>query len=359
MNPDEPMLLVIFGAGASYDSADARFGGIVPSQPPPLAAGLVGRRFDRLSADLPLCQPIIERLRSRMNEDDATTSLELELAAIMAAAQESPIRRQQLAAFRFHLYRLISTTTSTWLDELNGYTNYVALLNSILDWQVKVGARVRFVTFNYDELLEHALERYFDNWRFTSMRAYIERADYRVYKLHGSTNWARVIPIGAEPARSMTEAVIEVAARGLPDGIGDIEVTPVLQAVDSNGALTMPAIAVPLADKTDFECPQQHLNSLRADLSHVTKVLMVGWRAAEPHAVRLLEGENSPQRGLMPSYHLGLVSGNEDGIEETLGNLGIVAERAHRMRGFTEPGGFSALISNLRVRMADLLDAPH
>ena len=37
--------------------------------------------------------------------------------------------------------------------------------------------------------------------------------------------------------------------------------------------------------------------------------MIVGWRAAEAHAVKLLEG-SAPQEGLTPGYALGLVSGS-------------------------------------------------
>ncbi|MGO9906181.1 MAG: hypothetical protein ACLP4R_26440 [Solirubrobacteraceae bacterium] len=116
--------------------------------------------------------------------------------------------------------------------------------------------------------------------------------------------------------------------------------------------IVLPALAVPMAGKTAFECPIEHLETLRIDLPKVTHVLIVGWRAAEPHAIELLQG-SIPQEGLMPGYSLGVVSGSPEGAQEVVDNLGIVARKGRLT--FVEPEGFSAFIEKLGVHMADLL----
>ena len=106
-----------------------------------------------------------------------------------------------------------------------------------------------------------------------------------------------------------------------------------------------------MAGKTEFECPAGHLEALRADLPEVTHVLIVGWRAAEPHAVELLTG-STPQEGLHPAYALGIVSGSEQDAEEVQRNLGAVAAKGRL--AFVEPGGFSTFTEKLEVHMSDL-----
>jgi hypothetical protein len=54
--------------------------------------------------------------------------------------------------------------------------------------------------------------------------------------------------------------------------------------------ITIPALAIPTAAKYDCECPDHDLATLRKDLPEVSHVLIVGWRAPEEHAVRLLRG---------------------------------------------------------------------
>jgi hypothetical protein len=58
------MLLVIFGAGASYDCG-------MPVQPLriPLAADLVASTFGGIAMDIPASRPIVDRLRYRMTGD--------------------------------------------------------------------------------------------------------------------------------------------------------------------------------------------------------------------------------------------------------------------------------------------------
>jgi hypothetical protein len=47
----------------------------------------------------------------------------------------------------------------------------------------------------------------------------------------------------------------------------------------------LPAIAVPVSEKSEFACPSTHLSVLQAAVEHVTHVLCVGWRGAEVHFV--------------------------------------------------------------------------
>ena len=49
-----------------------------------------------------------------------------------------------------------------------------------------------------------------------------------------------------------------------------------------------PAIALPLVQKTSFECPEDHLRTLREALPDVTKILIIGWRGTEEHFLTLL-----------------------------------------------------------------------
>jgi len=125
------MLLVIFGAGASYDSAPCSQSAEIARmvQRPPLAKDLVARNYDSLTTELPQARPIIDLLRTRMETDEAA-SLEVELSRIAADAGTSPTRARQLVAFRFHLARLISQTIDTqWLNYTHGFTNYLLRIN--------------------------------------------------------------------------------------------------------------------------------------------------------------------------------------------------------------------------------------
>jgi hypothetical protein len=169
------MLLVIFGAGASHDSADPH----APVESLPLTKDLVGPRFADIAMRLPASRPIIDRLRSQMTSDP-TASLETELAKLAQASENAPERRAQLVAFRFYLRRAIENATTEWMAVTRGFTRYLTLLNYILDWHRTTGTAVRLATFNYDTLLETALEDVLANWYLRDLAAYVSREDFRL-----------------------------------------------------------------------------------------------------------------------------------------------------------------------------------
>ena len=248
-----PMLLVIFGAGASYDSAAlSPAAEIAGATRPPLAKDLLAPKFDELTDRLPEARPIIDLLRDRTSSAGAQP-MEEALANLVGQAGASPIRQKQLIAFRFHLLRLIRGTAQKWFEQHHGFTHYVRLLNHLLNWQESARQRVLLATFNYDALLDMAAQDVL-GWRPLDLNSYISRDDFRIFKLHGSTEWSRVFDLGrlhqtrdtAELAMEnpslLAHASIELGAPGLQ--------------VQLDGRLRFPSMAIPMAGKTGFECRQ-------------------------------------------------------------------------------------------------------
>jgi hypothetical protein len=184
---EEPqMLLVIFGAGASFDSWTPD-----SIERPPLAQDLVSHRFDRTSRNLPESQVIIDWLRRHMSPGEPT-SLEEALARLIEESKDSELRRRQLIAFRFYLRRIICQAIGDWDEANHGYTRYLPLLSYLYSWGRKTSTPVLLATFNYDDLLEQAAERVLGDWQLSgNLDRYVERRDFRLFKLHGSTDWAR------------------------------------------------------------------------------------------------------------------------------------------------------------------------
>jgi hypothetical protein len=151
------MLMVIFGAGASYDSSPdfppprAQASIVTPGPPPaplnplefwrpPLANQLfldphgtfgdIVQRYDRL-------HPIISRLR----QPPAGRSVEeqLEFFQNEADAQTDPgrERKRQLFAVRYYLYELPRESSREWLKRTSKVTNYVPLIDQILQHTLK------------------------------------------------------------------------------------------------------------------------------------------------------------------------------------------------------------------------------
>ena len=135
------MLLVIFGAGASYDSAPD----FAPPQPqagqqnfgppptppnprefwrPPLTSQLFldsNGEFGGIVRNYPKLLPILPHLR-RPSSD---RSVEEELEAWQAEASGDPERKRQLFSIRYYLHDLLLKVSTEWLKQTSDVTNYV------------------------------------------------------------------------------------------------------------------------------------------------------------------------------------------------------------------------------------------
>jgi len=144
------MIMVILGAGASYDS--------IPSRPPPSAeAGLTNGRpplaaqlfsshhlSEGFLSSFPRCHPIIPYLQTI----PSNSSVEHMLETLQAEGDTDPERKCQIAAIRCYLQFLISECERQWIPTSRGITNCVTLLDQLR----RTDDSVLLVTFNYDRL---------------------------------------------------------------------------------------------------------------------------------------------------------------------------------------------------------------
>src|SRR5438128_263155 len=112
------MLMVIFGAGASYDSISslrpASGDPLLHPNRPPLADELfqVREPFGDALSRFPRCHPIVPYLQSIPKD----SSLEHELEKINGEAVEIPDRRlPQLAAVRYYLQFIFHQLSQSWV----------------------------------------------------------------------------------------------------------------------------------------------------------------------------------------------------------------------------------------------------
>jgi hypothetical protein len=186
------VLLVVFGAGASYDSApsyraprgDESFQGDGPipveQNRPPLADGLFENRgfFAATLTKFPKCQPLVPYLRHL----PATKSLEQVLAEFLNEAPLYPERKKQIMAVRYYLASVISACEQQWENVHRGVTNYKSLLDQISRWRDHKGEEVCLVTFNYDTMLDKACEDL--GLRPQRLADYVSGKPYKLFKLH-------------------------------------------------------------------------------------------------------------------------------------------------------------------------------
>lgn len=329
-------LLIVFGAGASYDSASYRVPSI--SGPryrlrPPLAAELFADRdeFGAAVEEFSQARSLIARLRVLTND----RPLERELDRIQQEAESYPPYKIELTAIRFYLQMILWDCVASWWSECHGVTNYHWLLRLIDVARSRHGGEILLVTFNYDTLLERAASETL-GWSLASIDSYIERGPYSLIKPHGSVNWARELDgfhlgTGSMHARKVREKLIEGAA--------SLQISQRYRVISSRDEVRnedtafYPAIAIPIEQKRDFEVPPAHLDHLREALPRVTKAITIGWRATEQSFLALwrdAKGSSLPKTLV--------VSGTPDGAKETASRLrgaGVTLDAELCVNGFS------------------------
>ena len=222
------MLLVIFGAGASYDSDPS----LQPGGPynlqndnrPPLADDLFANRqeFRNTAARFSECSAIVPYLRNI----PPGTSIERRLEELQAEALDLthryPLRLAQLAAVRFYIQTVLEGCTERWYQQSNGITNYLTLLDEI---RCRGNDRACLVTFNYDRLIENGIQKLTGEavWDFDEYLA----GPFQLFKVHGSVNWGRVVKdsgtAGVNAVEYTSRHLIANAAKIEAEPVNDIE----------------------------------------------------------------------------------------------------------------------------------------
>ncbi len=300
--------MVIFGAGASYDSSPD-FPNAIQQYPEarlPLADQLFELRdnFAEALKRYEECHGIIPHLR-----DKRSGSVEQVLEKLRNEIPEKARRTAQLIAIQFYLRDIIRDSQNLWVNRTRGITNYTALLEQV-EHRRQPDETVCLVTFNYDTMIEQALKAH--DRPLINLNDYISRDDYRLIKLHGSidwvqqaltpgtgqpgtpTSWERVAPIIKSKRHMLSDSYFK-ESRGLPDE-----------------GVFLPALALPVETKSDFHCPKEHVQALGDMIPHVTRLLVIGWRASEKHFLELFASKASA------GIQIVTVSGSQKASTETL-----------------------------------------
>ena len=113
------MLMVIFGAGASYDSCHSFRPNTAAGSPwsrPPLAKDLFLNvlEYRRISQRYPRCQTLFPYL-------DHGEDIEGTLEGLRDEAELDPERRRQLMAIQYYLSGVIAESEAHWWDRTSAY----------------------------------------------------------------------------------------------------------------------------------------------------------------------------------------------------------------------------------------------
>jgi hypothetical protein len=313
-------LVVIFGAGASFDSnPDVPVGGFDEDRPP-----LANNLFDMdreatkaAAAAFPRAAPALMAARAAVK---AGATIEGTLTRLQAEAEDDPHARSQLMALRFYLQRVLTQVPDAWDAKAVRQTTYVSMLDQLARWQRETDRRLCLITFNYDLLLERACTIVYGH-QFAGMDSYLSGPGFRLYKPHGSVDWA-------QPAswRGSVYSDPDAARRAIcddPDLTAEDEYVQrsatdrVIWRERQHGLVAwLPAIAIPVERKPAVLLSADHRAALEADLSDAVAVLAVGWRAREDHFLQVLQHS-------LPGSPLPMVAVAEsrDAARETVDNV--------------------------------------
>lgn len=340
------MLLVVLGAGASYDSLRVDVLNSIESPwherfRPPLAKQLFDDRvsFGEVLDRLPQCAWLVGELRKSISSGAA---VEQELELHRDSADDYPPLKRQLLAIQFYLQQVLWECGRKWQLYSHGVTNYADLLLRLDRWRHQATEQISLVTFNYDLLLEDSAAGTL-GFTINAIDDYVGIPDLQIFKLHGSVNWGKPVPSPSGQYESNTDdarALVIDNAASLGEGHEYVVRRPDQPLSDSGPIATIliPAIAIPVVTKSDFECPPRHLEMLSSRLENVDRILVVGWRGTELHFLKLLDAI----RAKAPAIQI--VSASEESCAETMFALAAAGLYDGKMATFAQ--GFTAFLES-------------
>lgn len=353
MELGRPTLLLVFGAGASKDSiAVLPDGELSVLARPPLTDDLLASRphlqefmFGRGAAKS-LAASVVPKLGG-----DTGLSFEEVLTLEYEDAADNPTLRRAFTSLRFYIRDLFRACTDRWPLQVGGVTNYQWLVRAVERWRFRANGYVVWVTFNYDGLLDQALEDIYRHHlgaggtQDPQLAGYTSHPDWTLIKLHGSYDWRRLtgVSLGEGDLANDPDATYRRleefwnAEAELPSKETVYERGLWSSDANENRRLWIPAVMAPLAQKSSFECPAPHLEHLSARLPSVDLIFTFGWRAQESHFLRML----NPMR-LNPPDVIALSGHGEE-------TSGPIAQTVGQASGRTNLPGETTTIGQQRI----------
>jgi hypothetical protein len=257
---------------------------------------------------------------------DTKTTIERELAAIQKVAASNPEREVGLLAVQFYLSRLFGDCGRAMLETRGRLTNYQRFVRRLEQWRSDHREQTTYVTFNYDTMLDDALRglaplEHFDDY-VLSHRA--------LFKVHGSVDWAQQVEVDGGARGGNYRQLILAAPRLRRLDKWRIRADP--EAVEADGALWAPAIAIPVEDKDELVMPSAHREALEDRLKRVTRVLTFGWKAQETEFMKLL-------KTIPIGVPVDVLTASPTGVDEAAENLrkaGLDGPRTKTASGFEQ-----------------------
>jgi hypothetical protein len=160
-----------------------------------------------------------------------------------------------------------------------------------------------------------------------------------VIKVHGSVDWWRPIrghvdwPINADHGAIATQVIARAATLDISSEYV-FDRAPLMAGWPQQPPM-FPALAIPVEEKDDFECPATHIDYLKSAIGETSKILFIGWRARDLPFLKLLRDHLSPFRSTPACVVAGRDRLTRDVVDQ-LSNSGINANDFFLEGGFSE-----------------------
>lgn len=316
------MLMVILGAGASYDSQLMDSFGYSISMP------MVNKLFSLtelssmdhslINETLPL-YPAVKPLLLEMEnliKTKTTLSAEEHLGNLQERSDGDEVLQRQLMAMRYFIRDIVSKCSKKITTKTGGTTAYSHLVSMLHNWSYANKQKVVVVNFNYDELFEDAVRDMGSFWKTANIDDYLNAHDFSVYKLHGSVDWFHWIKqangeiVSGNDNFFANRAIYQAPSIELSNNDIHYEKEEIPE-----GYYRIPALALPVTNKYSFSCPDHVIDDFKSKIPETQKILIIGWRGVEEHFKSLLKEIKSP-------VELMVVSSSEDEAQEIHHRLG-------------------------------------
>ena len=249
------------------------------------------------------------------------------------AAESSPFLRRQYWQIPLYLQELFGEVSTHFVR--SGGTHFDRLVGEA---ERSAFDEILYITTNYDLFLEKVLADLYDA-KFNTMEDYISQGRGRLLiKIQGSSTWGRKL----QNAMVKSTNAVDIVDSVQDDGLQLATTIEVLKGYQDNARvmennLFYPALAVPTSGKSDFVCPEAHLDLLQALVADCRNFLVVGFSALDAHVLKLLEPVKQMQRLL-------IVNGNSESGVEACGRIQAATRSSFVPEDVVFAGGFADFV---------------
>jgi basic membrane lipoprotein Med (substrate-binding protein (PBP1-ABC) superfamily) len=275
--------LIILGAGASFDfSFDEN---LANEERPPLTYNLFNDNYDGILENYPGAGVLASQI---LNAPNVEVFFQEQWERIKN--HYAPDLLNKIINTQYYFQDLFLQISKKYQN--NKRSNYVSLIQNVSNYAVTTNNSIPIVSFNYDTLLESAMNKVF-GYSFGSINDYVDsnRSSY-LFKPHGSCNWIRRLANYHFPRTQVKNEYFSRLLYEKKVNYGELFTRLESEVIiDNNPSLAnnesyqnrpfLPQLLIPYTDKDEFVMPQFHRETLENNLGNVEEILIIGWKGTE------------------------------------------------------------------------------